>query len=356
MAGDWMIGAALSTFGSVIINLGTNILKLGHTLQSEDSLNGKESGKKSPVWIIGFVVFCLGNCLNFIAFGFAAQSLLSALGSVQFISNVFFATYFLKEEVQATTLSGTTMILCGNSLLVLYGSHDSRTYTVEELMLLYRRGPFVLYILLLAILVVALYISYQSLCHKVDMCGIHALTPLMQKYIPFAYAAISGMIGTQSVILAKSCASLIRQTLMGDNQFTHVFTYLILAAWALTMGYWMHRLNSGLQQFDAMFIVPMFQVVWTLGSIVGGGIYFNEFAHFTKFHTVMFITGVVLILCGVYHMTPVKAKDDSDANVNPLPRPKSFSQYQLSRLARSSSLGTHQKHFSSFSKVTTIEA
>ena len=31
--------------------------------------------------------------------GFAAQSLLAALGSVQFVSNVFFASFVLKEKV-----------------------------------------------------------------------------------------------------------------------------------------------------------------------------------------------------------------------------------------------------------------
>ena len=35
--------------------------------------------------------------------GFAAQSLLAALGSVQFVSNVFFASFVLKEKVMPTS-------------------------------------------------------------------------------------------------------------------------------------------------------------------------------------------------------------------------------------------------------------
>lgn len=45
---------------------------------------------------------------------------------------------------------------------------------------------------------------YRSLCQRVRENGANSLTPMMQKYIPFAYAAVSGLIGTQSVVFAKS--------------------------------------------------------------------------------------------------------------------------------------------------------
>lgn len=41
--------------------------------------------------------FC--NHVSLVTAGFAAQSLLAALGSVQFVSNVFFASFVLKEQV-----------------------------------------------------------------------------------------------------------------------------------------------------------------------------------------------------------------------------------------------------------------
>ena len=80
-------------------------------------------------WQLGVVLFTVGNMLNFFSFGerdmnfanafrksqfcqgcfvtmvfcnspgFAAQSLLAALGSVQFVSNVFFASMVLGEKV-----------------------------------------------------------------------------------------------------------------------------------------------------------------------------------------------------------------------------------------------------------------
>ena len=78
-------------------------------------------------WQAGAALFAIGNILNFISFGergltkmyeefltlsgivrrgcacagFAAQSLLAALGSIQFVTNVIFAKYLLHERVRS---------------------------------------------------------------------------------------------------------------------------------------------------------------------------------------------------------------------------------------------------------------
>ena len=46
--------------------------------------------KKPLIWYVGTFFFVAGSLLNFVSFSFAAQSLLAALGSAQFISNVIF--------------------------------------------------------------------------------------------------------------------------------------------------------------------------------------------------------------------------------------------------------------------------
>jgi hypothetical protein len=53
----------------------------------------------NQTWRVGILVFLLGNCLNFISFGYAAQSLLAALGSIQFVSNIAFAYVVLNKMV-----------------------------------------------------------------------------------------------------------------------------------------------------------------------------------------------------------------------------------------------------------------
>lgn len=106
--GEWITGAAINVVGSICINFGTNLLKLGHnqrerqaldTDDSEDKTFSKKSVTQYQSWRIGVAIFSFGNILNFISFGYAAQSLLAALGSIQFVSNVFFAYLMLNEVV-----------------------------------------------------------------------------------------------------------------------------------------------------------------------------------------------------------------------------------------------------------------
>lgn len=82
--GEWVIGAFINIIGSIAINFGTNLLKLGHeqrerlSVLSSDEANGKLILKPIihfQTWRVGILFFALGNCLNFVSFAYAAQLL-----------------------------------------------------------------------------------------------------------------------------------------------------------------------------------------------------------------------------------------------------------------------------------------
>ncbi|EFN59139.1 hypothetical protein CHLNCDRAFT_137963 [Chlorella variabilis] len=119
----WAVGAIINVVGSIMINLGTNIIKLGHT---KTELAAADGGDKPPkmskeprrwwsfpgnrVWLGGMLLFTVGNMLKcaggwggcLVSFAFTAQSLLSALGVVQFISNIAFGRWVNKEKARRT--------------------------------------------------------------------------------------------------------------------------------------------------------------------------------------------------------------------------------------------------------------
>lgn len=175
MGQEWIIGVCLNLTGSLLINGGTNVMKLAHIRRAEKIYNesaaaiggasnqqnesalseielqhiniGGENEKerfveegaspeaaptvpgpnkpaqpppiwKSKIWLLGFVFFTGGNALNFVSFGFAAQSLLAALGAVQFVSNVIFARFLLKEPMTWRVIGATVVItVCKGCLL-----------------------------------------------------------------------------------------------------------------------------------------------------------------------------------------------------------------------------------------------
>jgi len=290
--------------GSVAINLGTNIIKLAHNKRSQLPVPDEE---KPPItkfreWIVGMVIFSVGNVLNFVSFGFAAQSLLAALGCIQFVSNVFIAYFLLKEKITRIVLIATTCIVGGCILLVLFGNQSSESFTVQELIALYSKPAYVVYLTMLGVFVFGSYIVYLHGKAVVRKYGANA-PPFWAGVLPIAYSIFSALLGTQSVLFSKSMSVILRKTFSGDNQLRFWYTWVVLPLFIFTAVFWVTRLNKGLRMFPAMLIVPMMQICWTLFSIVSGMLYFQEYSSFTTISWIMFPLGVSIVFVGVFLLT-----------------------------------------------------
>lgn len=314
MMGEWVIGAFINLFGSIAINFGTNLLKLGHDergrqLLSNDGTSGKALVK--PIihfhsWRVGILFFAVGNCLNFISFGYAAQSLLAALGSIQFVSNIAFAYFVLNKTVAVKVLIATAFIVIGNIFLVAFGNHQSPVYTPEQLADKYSNMTFLLYCVALVIVVALHQFVYRRGLLILSVQGLE-LQRYWQMLLPFSYAIVSGAVGSCSVLFAKSLSNLLRLSIASGYQLHSWFTYSMLLLFLSTAGFWMTRLNEGLSLFDAILIVPMFQIAWTFFSIATGFVYFQEYQVFDTLRTTMFVLGVISVFLGISLLAP----DDS---------------------------------------------
>ncbi|CAN0194380.1 unnamed protein product, partial [Ectocarpus fasciculatus] len=78
----------------------------------------------TALWYLGAVLLVAGSLVNFASFGFAPQSLLASLGSVQFISNVVFGKVILREMVTRRIILGTATIILGNTLTLCFSPHQ----------------------------------------------------------------------------------------------------------------------------------------------------------------------------------------------------------------------------------------
>ncbi|GMN57359.1 hypothetical protein TIFTF001_026470 [Ficus carica] len=275
-----------------------------------DGTNGKHTLKPIiyfQTWRVGIVFFLLGNCLNFISFGYAAQSLLAALGSIQFVSNIAFAYFVLNKRVTVKVMVATAFIVLGNVFLVAFGNHQSPVYTPEQLAEKYSNITFLFYCMTL-VLVVALHHSIYRRGEVLLAVSGHDLRPYWHMLLPFSYAIVSGAVGSCSVLFAKSLSNLLRLAMSSSYQLHSWFTYSMLLLFLSTAGFWMTRLNEGLSLFDAILIVPMFQIAWTFFSICTGFIYFQEFQVFDALRTTMFILGMMSVFIGISLLAPDETK------------------------------------------------
>lgn len=188
-----LTGVVLCLTGSTLINIGTNIVKMSH-----ESL---VQYRPKTMWRLGTVIFVIGNLLNFASFGFAAQSLLSGLGSIQFVVHIVFAHFISKQAVGRKALLGTLSIIVGNSLLVRYGSRESQYYTTSELIDLCGETSFLVYFF--TTICVALFLTglYYYLWERIGDTG--------SSLLPVSYATVSASVGTYSVLLSKSLSTVL---------------------------------------------------------------------------------------------------------------------------------------------------
>jgi drug/metabolite transporter (DMT)-like permease len=348
----WIWGVSMNIFGQIMINFGTNVMKYGHGLSAEsnlthvDSLQSMDGYGGEPVaghrfsvddydltetdfsddddpnstsknkrkssrakWMkrVGSLLFITGGILNFISMGFAAQSLIASLGSVQFLSNVIFGKFVLSETVTRRTWLATVVICTGNLMIVYNSNRSSKEFTAKQLFYAYA-GEYKFYVTACVCALVITQLAYNALTVSIRR---HANKSLpAPKWIEttqaLCYALFSAIIGTQSMLQAKCMSELLRMTSTGSNQMSNPFTYGVVFVYIITTVFWLYRMNYALQQYDGLFIIPILQVFWLVFTITSGGIYFGEFTTFTPQQMFGFVSGVLVLFIGVYLLMPTE--------------------------------------------------
>ena len=94
---------------------------------------------------------------------------------------------------------------------------------------------------------------------------------LVAKFHPISYAAVAGIFGSFSVTFGKAIGELLAATSSDEkgNQFEEPFMYVFLFCMIATILMQTHYLAHGLEFFDALFIVPVFQCFFIVLSIMG---------------------------------------------------------------------------------------
>eukprot|EP00501_MAST-03F_sp_TOSAG23-6_P001436 GSMAST32.ASY1.ANO1.1493.1 assembled CDS len=269
----------MSIFASIASNFGLNVQKLSMNKEQLRNLAKRRPYIRQPSWGTGLILVVCGSIADFAALGFAAQSLITPVGGITMVANVFFAYAFLGENVTRKDVFATVIICSGVALIPVFADKSESCYTADDLIMLFQRWQFVSY---------AVY---------GDNSKEYALARTLHR---FGYPTLSGLIGAQDVLFAKATAELIKSSFRGENQFRYISTWLIVVMMVLCIFAQLHFLAMALKHFDAVYVVPVFQCFFISGSIIAGAVYYREFEDFSFSQTIGFIIAVALTLVGVY--------------------------------------------------------
>lgn len=274
---------------------------------------------RQPLWVIGLLCVIFGSVGDFAALGFAAQSLCAPVGGFTIVVNVFFGHFWLKESINRRDIFATAMVLLGVVLVAVSADKTQKDFTFDCLLELYKRPVFIVYAVAVVLVCAVLLVFAKYLARLREHDYDSKQYTKLKRIHPIVPAALSGIIGSQSVLFAKCTAEIFKILFTsGDTSLLrHWQAYLIIVCMIATIFSQLHWLAHSLRFFDAVLIVPIFQCFFILGGVIGGAVFFAEFRTLRPSDIVLFLLGLIATMIGVYILSkrdhdPEKDDDDDD--------------------------------------------
>ncbi|DAZ93263.1 TPA: hypothetical protein N0F65_003668 [Lagenidium giganteum] len=411
------IGGAMAVGAAFASIFGVNLQKYSH--DKEELRANPRPYHLRPMWWVGMVCVVAASLGDFLALGFASQTLVASLGGGSTIlGNALLSRFWLKQSLYLTDVIGVGLVTLGVVILAAASEEEEGHYKMEQIYSFMQAATFILYCFVTTAFVMTLYMRVRrskapalrvastsasatssettspssasekdveriklepvkkkaktsevetdenpadektqeapnSGCKSAlmspfpspvygdsislsptsrlpgeeddnvdpDEVAIKLQTPMskaalvrkqmfegeVEKHsliidpkLPLYWAAISGTIGAQSVLLAKCVAEMISSSLTGDNQFKYFGTYVLVGGMVMTLLTQTHTLNMATMTGDTMSAYPVFQAFWITFSNISGVVFFQQTHNFTSTQWMMFPMAIACVFIGIY--------------------------------------------------------
>ncbi|KAA0172144.1 hypothetical protein FNF28_00147 [Cafeteria roenbergensis] len=361
------VGVAMSAVATIAGNAGLNMQKWGFLIEAKKPAKERVHFVKMWKWWAGFVLVVVGAIMDFVSYGLAPSSIVTPVGSLTLVVNIFLAHWWLGENIYMQDYVGTFFIVAGATMTVVFGNQSDSCLPVSELAARYATTGMIVYMACAVAIVAAISgtgpappgdgpdsklgvlvqsgsaasgersaadagtgagagassaapeakdaagdssseegspaASPTSSQHVVDPPS--AYEPYAQWH-PVSVSVLAGTLGAQTVLFAKSVAETIKTTAGGDSQLDQPAPYLFLLALVFFIVVQQMWLAHALRFFDAAFVVPVFQGTYIAVSVLGGVAYFQELNGLSTVNLIMFPISVLVVLFGVYVLSTRK--------------------------------------------------
>lgn len=146
------------------LTAGLTIQRKSHVQEDLLPLPSRRQPIRRPLWLIGFIIYITSNVFSTI---FQLDALpiviLAPLGAVSLIFNALLAKVILGDVFGKTAVVGTGLVALGAVLIAVFGVVQEEEHSLDELLRLWRRGPFLAFFSLLVAAVVIVLISVSIL-------------------------------------------------------------------------------------------------------------------------------------------------------------------------------------------------
>eukprot|EP00298_Acanthocystis_sp_HF-20_P010311 c18794_g1_i3.p1 GENE.c18794_g1_i3~~c18794_g1_i3.p1 ORF type:complete len:408 (+),score=156.08 c18794_g1_i3:81-1304(+) len=294
---SYLIGVGLCTLSAVCSVIGVNVQKTVHNTKAKRANHSKKSFAKEPLWWFGFFLISVGALFDFLSMGFAPQTVVSAMGSMTLVINTWTAPLFLKEKLTKKVLGATVVIMCGAVLVVINASNSYQEHSVDDLLDRFKSWIFFAYAGFV-IWVVSCLLGLFLICER--SVAKHNLA-FSERMHSMSIASLSGILGAQSLLFAKAFMTALVFSIENHDAapFLRWETYFVIFGTVGCVYIQTYTLNIALARFDTLFVYPIFQVCWTLGGVLGAGVFYQEFSGMKDDNITQMTLGFLVLITGI---------------------------------------------------------
>jgi len=305
MVEDKYIGLALAVSSSIAIGTSFIITKkglndAGKRHAGDTAASDGHLYLRNATWWLGISTLILGEVANFAAYTFAPPILVTPLGALSVLVGAVLASFLLNEELGRIGRIGCALCLLGSLIIVLHAPEDKPIETVDEILSFAVQPGFLLYCI-------------TVLTFSVLM--IYYVAPRHGKKNPLVYISICSLVGSISVMCIKGFGVALKLTFAGNNQLTHVSTYVFGVVVVVCIMVQMNYFNKALDTFSTNVVNPIYYVCFSTATIVASLILFQGFNTTDAANTLSLITGFLTTFLGV-HLLNISRQPDPAPGTN----------------------------------------
>ncbi|OIW33870.1 DUF803-domain-containing protein, partial [Coniochaeta ligniaria NRRL 30616] len=252
---------------------------------------------KDPYWWLGQVLITVGECGNFLAYGFAPASIVSPLGVVALISNCVIAPMLFKEIFRTRDFWGVIIAIAGAVTVVLSANTQETKLEPHDVWKAISTMEFEIYVAVTCSLIAVLMWASPRYGNRTILIDL----------------GLVGLFGGYTALSTKGVSSMLSSTFLGA--FTTPVTYVLVLVLLGTAIMQVRYVNRALQRFDSTQVIPIQFVMFTLCVIIGSAVLYRDFERTTARQAAKFVGGCLLTFFGVFLITTGRPRHDEDEEV-----------------------------------------
>eukprot|EP00937_MAST-01D_sp_MAST-1D-sp2_P000369 g369.t1 len=155
-SGNAGVGALIAVLASVLSNVGVNVQKHAHLINSGRPEEQRVPYTRMPVWWFGMAGVVGGSLGDFAALSFATQALVAALGGATTLTtNLFIARFWHKEALSRLDFAGVASIIIG-AVIIAAKTPNTDSYTLADMSICAEQTEFIVYLVVLGLVLIIL--------------------------------------------------------------------------------------------------------------------------------------------------------------------------------------------------------